>query len=110
MIRWRRQARPALPSLASRQKRSSSSCHPISIAIAGLAAFGRAPPESKARARFFQEHFLLGRRWAAEHRIAMRETAKAGDDRVMALREVEHAGAGRIAGEPGHQFHAQFLI
>ena len=64
--------------------------------------------ESK-RIRLVQKGFPRPSR-PAERAVAVREAAKARDDRVMALGIVERAGESRVAGQRGGELDAQLLI
>src|SRR4029079_12703973 len=65
---------------------------------------------SKARAGLREEFDLLGRRGAAEHRVAMGETAEPLDDAHVAHREIDPIRFRRVIRQRRMQRHASALV
>src|SRR6185295_18483162 len=65
---------------------------------------------SKARALLREEFDLLGRRGAAEHRVAMGETAEPLDDAHVAHREIDPIRFRRVIRQRRMQRHASALV
>ncbi len=78
---WRRETAPTWSEPSNRAGRGAGSTP--------------APRRSETRSRQLQECGFLGRRWAAEHSVAMREAAEALDDRAVLLRVFHVAGERR---------------